>query len=85
MTNKAGGDSIAIPGTQDTTAGNQAVMAVDTSVSGGSLYWYFQPSSPALGQFAISTDSYGNPLVWFTDNSYGTYAIGAEGQLNGKR
>jgi hypothetical protein len=79
MTNTASdgsGSTIMLLGTVDTTAGNQAVMAINTTASGGSLYWYYLPYSFVGGQFGMSTDSYSNPLVWFVDNAYGTYAIG---------
>ena len=58
---------------------NQAVMAVDTSNNPGTLYWYYQPQSDTPGQFAVSTDTNGYPIVWFTDDTFGTYAIGVCG------
>ena len=82
----------ALLGVKDVSAGVHGVLAIDTQAASatgcpsgspanctGSLYWYYQPHSPAEGQFAIATWSsggYSEPLVWFTDSNYGIYAIG---------
>ena len=54
-------------------------MAIDTTL--GTLYWYYEPYSAVAGICSITTDLYGNPLVWFADTNDGNYAIGDCGGL----